>query len=451
MKTTPEFMRQMWLNATTMNMVVVPVIMLLVFYTATLIEFHPESALYHVAKLMLYGLLLIWAPLKAAASFTSEFETRTWDWQQLSPQSAVNIMAGKLLGSVAPMWILSMLCVLAMIYADRHHAVSDDALFYASGIFFFVAAFVQAMAFAIATSLRGDYAKEKKNFGHNSPAIIAIMGGLFIIKMFDNSPFSSRADDAFFWYGIETTVWTFAILSLSFFTAWFLFAGWRRIRDQLMYRNYPWGWPLFLGTLMVYLGGFKPPNGPMTAVYVPELMLMISLFAAWFAAMGESADLLQQRRVQQSYRQKNYPAFFASLPNWTVNIAIGFVFWVFIIVFPIEGRLSLKFLPDFWNWRVSNTLLAAPLFVIRDIILFHAITMNTRVKISRYYLLAYLFVIYGLLPVMFISLFDEKIVYAFFPFGAKTWIEAIGPILFQVMAGLALYVSIAREQRKKIA
>lgn len=102
MNMNPEFLRNFWLEMTMHRRLMMPVVLLFIFFITHSIG---EWALVHNVSLLIYVVLtMLWGARLTGETLIDEIDNRTWDQQRMSAIMPWQMSWGKLFGSTVYVW-----------------------------------------------------------------------------------------------------------------------------------------------------------------------------------------------------------------------------------------------------------------------------------------------------------------------------------------------------------
>ena len=302
----PEFLRNLWLEASPRRLVGLAVVLGLVFGAAALSQYQTPDRVLSVCGpvgLAIYALCgLLWASRAAGGSVLDEVRGRTWDFQRLSALSPWRMTWGKLLGASALAWLGALAGLLAAGVSTTATKGAGDGLTLVAALAAF-ALFLQACAMGAAlVGVRK--ARAEGRIATSGAVLLGVIGGLFLISLLSNHlPMSNQgwinaltnllqAPSVIFW-GAELPGPQFVAVSLACFAAWASAGAWRLMRLELQMRNSPWLWVAFLLFAGLWRAGLATPDGPAGEAMSAAVVFAVLSYAAAFV---EPADALHLRR-----------------------------------------------------------------------------------------------------------------------------------------------------------
>ena len=422
----PEFHRQLWLRFTPLRLLAAPVVLGLLTYLQTEFE-----ALALTMLFVYFFVVIVWGTLEAGTSVSTEMRTNTWDFQCMSSISPARLCFGKLFGATSYTWYVGLqaLAIFGYAYAhDRvnpgpHTPIADDTLDTVLGLFL-AGLLGQAAAYlnylVDLSSLQGRTTRALLPGG-----IGAFLMGVFIAGIalgfvsgnanhFQNLPPPEGYHVG--WYGAAYNAQAFLLASLLFFVGWFLIGGWRLIRVELMYRNWPLVWVLFVVSLIAWDSGFLFSAQPVSdavghhaRLAMPARSDPVSLTKAAFyaflqvavityaAMLSEAADLRKYARLAFFAKAGDLRRALENTPKWCATLPVAVVLYAWLLGASPDGGDAQEIL------RLTTILSALSLFMLRDGIVIHGVHNLNKGRGGRFTILLYFVMAYVLLPLVVLT------------------------------------------------
>lgn len=358
----PEFVRNLWLEATPFRLALVTGLLLLAFTASTVIAAGPET----VALALYWFFVVLWGTRSAALSVVGEIRERTWDGQKLSAIGPVEMVWGKLFGATIHNWFGGLLClVLVVAVAARTQGVAVAAAY---GLILLLIG-VLAQAVALLSSLM----LIRRNTGNwRLDTFLCQVGGILAAAIYYSLARSTAALAAaqfrdLEWWGRRFDYQGFQTVSLILATGWALVGCWRAMRAELRFSNGPFVWLAWLAYLFVYQAGFSsllPQRffdvtglSPLLAhLLLGGLALMASAYGMAFL---ERKDPVRLRWLGAQLRAGRPMRTFLALDAWMLSYGATLAVGTVLIV-----ALALEHSP------LAPAVLAMLGFMTRDIVIF---------------------------------------------------------------------------------
>lgn len=430
----PEFRRNLLLELTLHRLVAMPVVLLLLYGAAGLVD---AQAVSYIAGLVMLILLAAWGSRLAADAVLGEVAGRTWDSQRMSALGPWQMSWGKLAGSTIFVWYGAALSIPALLYS--HSTGLYDVL-----RLLLVGLFAQVLAL-FASLVIQRLRPERLRFHVTQAQIAGIVGTLVLWNMM-----KWDYTDVVNWYGLSFGTAEFSFVSGLLFAAWGCFGIYRLMRAELQFRCWPVGWSSFTLFCAVYVAGLMSGRVVMDVLEVPGGLATLKLLAAhmvvagltWVAAFAEPKGFVRLRRWRDTVRSGAPRDILRVMPSWFPGLLLALASGIVLLLISIssEGRYHYAagaFLAsDGGSIGAFSTALF--LFLLRDIGIIHFLTLDGRAKRALLSALVYFAALYGLLPVILFSLGLEEVVPVLVPSPMGHPVMAIVPVLLQVflVAGL---------------
>ena len=425
----PEFRRNVLLELTLHRLVAMPLILLLLYGAAGLID--DGDSVSSIAGFVMLMLLVAWGSRLAADAVLGEVAGRTWDSQRMSAQGPWSMSWAKLLGSTIFVWYGAALSIPALL-------LGQDASLFDLLRLLLVGLFAQVLAL-FASLVIQRLRPERLRFHVTQAQLVGLVGVFLLWNLLD-----WNYTDIVNWYGLTFGTSEFGFATGLAFAAWCCFGIYRLMRAELQFRCWPVGWTAFTLFCAVYIGGFVSGRYVGELVDVPGGGIALRLLMAhmvitgltWIAAFAEPKGFVRLRRWRDAARSGSARDILRVLPSWSPGLLMALVTGVLILVFSsfTEGR---------YHYAVDEYLSAAAgsagafstalfLFLLRDIGIIHFLTMDGRARRALLSALVYFAVLYAILPVMLFALDLEDAIPALVPSPMGHPAVVIIPALVQV-------------------
>lgn len=446
MSLNPEFQRNLWLQLSVQRLIAAPAVIGLLVALFHLGEFGPRAELAGAARFAFYLLVAFWGTRRAADSLAEEVVGGTWDMQRMSALGAWSMSWGKLLGGTVYIWYCAALCLAVYVYARWPSAGSPGGRLAVDLLVMIGTGLLgQAIALAACLAILGRGAQ-----GRRLPVTLSQLIGVLVVLLVPFGEYvdpvvAARADVT--WYGLPAQTASFALFSLAAFLAWALVGVYRLMRIELQYRNYPFVWLLLVLYLVVYAEGFL--YDALSGEAVPAsawlvLPAMITAALTYLVLFLQPKDIVRYRWLAASVADGDVRRVLALTPLWlptfavTVVLAVAFVIVDMGSAYRLPGRI--ENLPELVELREGGwrLVLAALLFMVRDIALVLYLNFNRRRRRADVAALVYLVVLYVPVPALAALLEGRLLLPLFLPTPGTGALMAILPPLVQAaaMAGL---------------
>ena len=296
----PEFQRQLWLRLSFSRLVGMP---LMIWLAALAFYVLSNGSLNAVGGLGAVGFVLMVAGLgiqHAASSVVDEVQEKTWDQQRLCAMQPWSMTWGKWLGSTLMAWYGGLLCWIVAVACALHFGVPTAQIVWLSvlGVLLGIGAQTLGLTFNLVAAESGSIRQGR----------VATWLGLLLILpwLLRLGDWSLYANASMQWGGLTMSVLVFLLASATLACVCTVVAAWRSMARALSVRQWPWGWPMLVLVLSVYMAGF-----------MPELNWQVFTVMGFIVAVGMTYLALLQERV--------------SLPTWRRLVAdarlgeVGFI------------------------------------------------------------------------------------------------------------------------------
>jgi hypothetical protein len=430
----PEFRRNLLLELTPHRLVVMPLILLLLYGAAGLVE--GGEAASSVAGFVMLILLVAWGTRLAADAVLGEVAGRTWDSQRMSALEPWPMGWAKLLGSTIFVWYGGILSIPALLYGR-----ADDVLDLLRIIT--VGLFAQALALFVSLVIQR-LRPERLRFQVTQAQLAGLVGA---ILLWNALHWHYPEID---WYGFTFWGAEFTLVSGLIFLAWCCLGVYRLMRAELQFRCWPAGWAAFTVFCAIYVAGFAPRRLVDVVVFSPNeamiLRLLLAYFAVtaltWLAAFAEPKGFVRLRRWRDTARAGSLRRILGVLPSWLPGLLLAIAACILLVVLSqfSEGEyfLSGRMHGPTTSGPISAFAVALLLFLLRDIGILHLVTMDGRTRHTLMSALVYFGVLYAILPAILFSLDLGKVVPVLLPSPSGQPAVVILPVLLQVILTVGL-------------
>jgi hypothetical protein len=247
----PEFVRNLWLEATPFRLALIAALVLLALAAASAISSGPQA----VALALYWFFTVLWGTRSAALSGVGEIRERTWDSQKLSSIGPVEMVWGKLLGATIHNWFGGLLSLVAVLWYAAQSQGPVLALRYGL-VLLLVALLAQAVALLSSLMLI------RRNTGNwRLDTFLCQMAGILAGVAYYSlassaAAFAQSHFKTLTWWGMDFDADRFRVVSLVLAAAWALVGCWRAMRAELRFTNGPFVWLAWLLYLFVFEAGF---------------------------------------------------------------------------------------------------------------------------------------------------------------------------------------------------
>lgn len=434
----PEFHRQLWLRFSPFRLLAAPLVVALgVIATRNLpknvagITQIDVTAMMYMALTIYYLTVIVWGTYEAATSMQEELRGNTWDFQRMSSITPGKLAFGKLFGATSFTWYFGLMALAVVGYSYTNHqegeglpaaadplAASpfpdpgDDTLYIlfclaAAGIIAQTVAFLYSFADSMANSGRSGRAKPPRGIG---AFVIGVIVGTQIFShtmKFEALHLQPRAalllhQFELTWYGHDIARENFMVFSLLFFIGWFLIGCYRTARTELMYRNLPYVWALFVASVVAWNCGFSLHQASDASADKNWFTFFLSaftqmLFATYACMISEASDARRYARLAFYVRKREVRHVLENMPKWFSTVPLVLVLFAIVLMNATVDN------PRFDAMHVTAFMLSFILFMIRDGCIIHAIHLGMKGRGASFAILFYYLVVYAMLPLVFFT------------------------------------------------
>lgn len=324
----PEFLRNLWLEATPFRLAAIAGLLLLVFAAASMGggPFKPESA-----GLVLYWFFVVlWGTRSAALSVVGEIRERTWDGQKLSVVGPFEMVWGKLLGATIHNWYGGLICLPFILWPLLQTQGLVAAATYG---LILVTLGVLAQAVALLSSLI--LIRRRTGNWRLDTFLCQVAGILAAFSHYSlwstGQAFLRNTGLSISWWGQEFNLTAFHLVSLLLFTAWALVGCWRTMRAELRFTNGPFIWLAWLVYSALYQAGFESflgqrfpqlESGVHSALSLRLGLAGLALLASTYSMVFlEPKDPVRLRWLVERVRAGGLARVFLALDAWMLSYA----------------------------------------------------------------------------------------------------------------------------------
>ncbi|NTV14118.1 MAG: hypothetical protein HGA96_09365 [Desulfobulbaceae bacterium] len=314
----PEFRRNLWCEFPGHRLLAMPVMLGLIFLTASLADSaHVAAGLYRTATVLFVFIVWFWGARNANGAISDEIREQTWDQQRLSALEPWRMTWGKLFGATAYNWYGGLICLAVAIPAGLAAQGSASLVTIAA----LVASGVLIHAAILTLSLHGS--RQPTSMPQKNG--IGWLALVLIFALFANLA-NKGGTPQIFWWNQAIDREFFWLASSLFFAAATVFAAWRVMSNALQVRTRPWAWPLFSLLLALYLTGIGDPAGQTEIAALPSLALIVAMVMTYAALFSEPCGPLELRRLKLRQDSGDWQGWLEYLPLWPTTLAAAFVY-----------------------------------------------------------------------------------------------------------------------------
>ena len=399
----PEFLRNVWLELTPHRLIGMPAVLFAIFFLTYLITGSAFAESARIVALTLYfGFTILWGTRLAGEALLNEVQDRTWDQQRMSSIAPWSMTWGKLFGSTIYPWYGAAICLVVYAVTDLQTQQADTVKY----LLLMLAIAVLSQGVALLSSVQT--IKVYQRSASTAFMVLGILVALPLISWaFNEAGFLS-------WYGMQFHILDFLLLSVAVFAAWSLIGIYRKMREELQFRNTPVYWLGFCVFLAVYLAGIIPRHLPGNELVTLRLFVAYSTFIvlAYVMLMLEEKNPLAIRRLLVARAQRNWRGVFENTPCWLVTLLSVYVLCV-MLMFNSYPDISLAGR----GFSLKPYLFAMAFFLTRDVLIFVLFNMSANRRRADVTAMFYLLLLYWLLPSIFSGLDLPMATAALIPLG----------------------------------
>jgi len=326
-----ELRRNLWLEVSLTRLMAIPVLLGLVFWGLSSLRgtFNPQF-LAGTAQVLFTLVCSFWGAYLVSSSITEEAQAQTWDWQRLSSQSPVELMAGKLFGSTVLAWYGGAWCLAAYlaytIMSGDLHSVSWLILLPASAVF--IQAGSMLMTLGIPPEQRPEH-QQKRGMGIlRLLVIILVLQGVAGLGA-ELTGSSHRIQ----WYGVDAELLSFVAISAVIWAGWAVFGCVQRLSTLLRCPTTPTPWLLFAVWCSLYFAGFAhgfaQKIGVESAVSDASsyslTVYVVTLSLALLMVLQEEKSPVLWRMWFSALHGKKYFLAWQRTPRWVATTAMSII------------------------------------------------------------------------------------------------------------------------------
>lgn len=400
----PELLRNIWLELTPSRVVIMPLIMLAVFFLSFVSDdyrFGEHSAT--SAKTIFVIISIIWGSKLASESIMNEVRDNTWDWQRLSVLNSWELTLGKLFGSTVYTWYGGLICLAVFFISaagdDFTSAIKTSVALVSSGVF--------AQSLSVLASLTA-LKKDRKYYRGQTSAfmLLGIMGAwpILSIAMGMNK---ETAD----WFGLNVKTSDFMLYSLICYTIWAVAGINRLMRTELQVKNMPFVWFGFVIFNMIYAAGFftsKHEISEATFTLYPHLFAAFSVAASltYFMVFSEKKDYLTLKSLKGLAIEAKWKMFLEKSPLWLLTLPFALFSGILFCLANLSSGGSLG---------AIAFIITVIFFMMRDLFIILFCNLNNSSKKPDIMAIVLLGLLYGLFPAILMAMKYETATLFFWP------------------------------------
>lgn len=384
MNNNPEFLRNIWLEMTPHRLIGMPAVLLAVFFLIYLVTGYAFSDTTRIVAMTLFFLLaLLWGTRLAGEALVNEVQDRTWDQQRMSSISPWSMAWGKLFGSTIYTWYGALICLL--IYAVSAFQTNQQDVI--KSVIFMLSITIFGQSIALLSSMQ-----TIKTYHRSASTAFMVMGIVVALPLiswgFNETGYLS-------WYDRQYRTLDFLMVSVICFSAWSLVGIYRKMREELQFRNTPVYWFAFCVFMSIFLAGAFQVHMLEDELITFRLFIAYSTFVvlAYVMVILEDKNPLLLRRVIAARKEQNWRGVFENIPCWFVTLLSAYVLCIALMFYDYpDVKLAAR------GFALKPYLVAMALFLTRDVLLFIYFNMSANRRRADVTAIFYLVLLYWLLP-----------------------------------------------------
>ncbi|OSM05179.1 hypothetical protein [Magnetofaba australis] len=445
----PEFRRYLWTELTPHRIVAMPLVLAGLFYLTWVTRDYQSVWNPRDAALAGFGVLIfLWGTRLAGEAVSQEVLDRTWDSQRMSVLSPWSMTWSKLTGSTIFVWYGAIICLLLFVVALQRHFpfFPQERAWQIIGWALGCGALSHAMSLLVSIVS----VTKRRRINRRRVSGFQVLGLLLLAPFFFGVIYllytPLEAERQVLWYGRELSLAKFLLLSVWTFFAWTVLAIVRVMGEELQTPRAPLAWALFLTFLFGYGAGFVNVTDSLSEydnlIARVAFCLPLAMALTYYAAIAESRDLMAYRLTLHHARRAQWKPFFHALPLWWITYGVSMGLLLALLFMPLSVDLvasSIIHVGEGEEVHVKWALIAAFLFMTRDIALMQMLHMNTAAKRPDLTTMLYLLVLYGLLPTaMRVMEIGGATLPLFYPMAGYDPALIVGPPLVEALVTITL-------------
>jgi hypothetical protein len=321
----PEFRRNTWTDFTLKNVLVLPILLITVYFLAYTVSADKTWSIMPRISLVFYIMFTyIWGTRKTSETVVKELNNNTWSFQVMTPMSPAQMAFGKLFGSTAFVWYANLICMILYVIgihidADKIKPITNAELVQNISIFVLLGLVAHILPLLISLhSIRWRHFFERFDL-----SFYQLTGFLAVIPLY-LAMFSRFSTRTFMWYGEAYSLKALVIIFSLIFLAWAFLSIVNQMKTEFGQEPYPISWILFVLTLIIVLFGFNnyASNNILVRYYGTILALFATVSLTYITLAGESNMALRPHMVFKYYKTKQYKRLFTIMPRTLVVLPI---------------------------------------------------------------------------------------------------------------------------------
>ena len=454
-KLNPEFYRNIITEFSLARLLIMPLILLGVFYISGDNDFACLG--------LFYIITFLWGTYNACKSVPSEVNAKTWDFQRINAINPLKMLVAKLFGSTLYNWYGGVICLLYYLLktTDEHPIIT---------VLMLVISTVLTHSLGILIGLSDlERRRNDKKIGYIFYFIFTILLTSSVTWSFASRSFFNTvetylgdAEIGLTWYGIHLNFYIMSFIILLFYTIWSLIGLYRMLRKEFQYKNDSLAWVLFFVTSIALNLGYKiNGEGANTLELVIRQGALFGFFSMYFMLFREKKDAILIRSLFDQLRTFDFKKLWYEMPSWFISFSIFMVSALFILIIGdslqqyiddtkegVAGLFSTGNINVLLNQNIRMDLLALIFLVFRDLSLVLYFSMKNMKRSAESITFFYLIILYIFVPILLSLSGGEDLLSGFLPYN-QTFIS-LGVILLQVVLMSYLFLTEYRKQTQDL-
>ena len=432
----PEFTRNLWLEATPQRLLLIPAVLGVVLLAAGLAVDVDElpRALFVIGCAGFVGGTLLWGVRLVGDAMHEECAAGTWDAQRMSGLPAWSLVLGKLFGGGSMGWYTGAWCLLPMLASIGLGMPAGQVLSTVLRLAC-IALLVQAGALLAALlRLRKARATHVPAPRASAASLVAIGLALWLLMYsFSGFPGLDVLEEdprPVMWFGVAVPQVLFGLLSLAAYAGWALLAAVQLMRRELLEPVSDRWWSLFLLFTQLHLAGLVggaargaadgTAGAGMFALATGSSLLaciavaaLVPFLLAYALVFAEPKPRVQLERLVAHLRAGRLRALAGEAPLWLRTLLHAAATLLLAMIVAVMDPVA--------DMAFAALALALLLFLLRDVAIVLTCNAGASQRRSDAAALAYLVLLYAVLPLVAVVLEAPVMLAAFQPHAALEW------------------------------
>ena len=405
----PEFKRHVWMQFSSSRLSLIVGLLTVLTLIALLFEGRWEKDLYTMYVSIGYLAMGIWSLYNVANAFGRDHDTRTWDFQRMTPMSSWDLYWGKLFGAGAMGWLVGLISMALVWVSFLSFSMGAEFLNLVKITSLMVLGFIfgHATAFFISVSTNDVITRGNAVLGFLIGLVPIQYVSSFVEGQFDIDPFdTSGSFSEDIGYLVKNTnegfvIWHDYVLSsleagylvIAFFMFWVIIGGHQVLRRELKYSDPPVVWLGFVLALPLFMVGFLPPDS-----FKSLFLFTFTFILTYFALIKSSYDINTYTSWWRAVKSRRLGQAFERMPLWVSTFGLVIIWGVLVVYdYSMSDTVDVSFK------KVSTLafyMLTFVLFAARDGLIIHAMRIGKRAagRADRMMIGLYYAGVYWLLP-----------------------------------------------------